>query len=269
MIYILIGFTFSLSETRTWDSHSAYLMPKKRWEIGLFQPFRYALSDNIEYSIHPLWFSVIPNIAFKGAQHNVTGYKTAAQLKLFYPTPMLNILARRGIGGLIDPNITMPPMLGISGTGIASRKIFGLSTTFNVGLDLGITAGKLDRRSSIDLPLVYHRLGVFYNGWGLHTGVDLQAKLTDRVKLHLDIDLRLLPGISKDHPQNFFTILSGENVLEHKLLLIWNRSQSFRVLTGYKLVTGQYPYGHDIRLLPYIPLLETWIPIVELQWAKK
>ena len=94
-------------------------------------------------------------------------------------------------------------------------------------------------------------------------------KLTDKVKLHLDIDLRLLPGISKDHPQNFFTILSGENVLEHKLLLIWNRSQSFRVLTGYKLVTGQYPYGHDMRLLPYIPLLETWIPIAELQWAKK
>ena len=129
--------------------------------------------------------------------------------------------------------------------------------------------GELDRRSSIDLPLVYHRLGVFYNGWGLHTGVDLQANLSDKVKLHLDIDLRLLPGIFKDHPQNFFTILSGENVLEHKLLLIWNRSQSFRVLTGYKLVMGQYPYGHDMRLLPYIPLLERWIPIIELQWAKK
>ena len=269
MIYTLIGFTLSLSETRTWDSHSAYLMPKKRWEIGLFQPFRHALSEKIEYSIHPLWFSVMPNIAFKRAQYNVTGYKTAAQLKLFYPTPLLNILARRGIGGLIDPNITMPPMLGITGTGIVSRKIFGLNTTFNAGLDLGITMGELDRRSSIALPLVYLRLFVFYNGWGLHTGVDLQANLSDKVKLHLDIDLRLLPGIFKDHPQNFFTMLSGENVLEHKLLLISDRSQSFRVLTGYKLVMGQYPYGHDMRLLPYIPLLERWIPIIEFQWAKK
>ena len=244
-------------------------MPKKRWEIGLFQPFRYALSDNIEYSTHPLWFFVIPNIALKRSHSDLAGYKTASQLKLFYPTPLLNIVARQGIGGLIDPNIIMPPMLGIAGTAIASRTVFGLRTTFNAGVDLGIAMGELDMRSTIDLPLIYHRLGVFYNQWGLHTGVDLQAKLADKVKLHLDIDLRLLPGISKDHPQQFFTIFSGENVVEHKLLLIWNRSQSFRVITGYKLVTGQYPYGHDMRILPYIPLLERWVPIVELQWAKK
>ena len=39
-------------------------------------------------------------------------------------------------------------------------------------------------------------------------------------------------------------------------------------MTGYKFVTGQYPYGRDTRLLPYIPMLESWVPIIELQWAK-
>ena len=70
-----------------------------------------------------------------------------------------------------------------------------------------------------------------------------------------DIDFRLLPG------------LIGNYSLEHKLLFTWNKSDRFRVLTGYKLVMGDFPYGSDIRLLPYIPMVETWVPIIELQWA--
>jgi len=118
------------------------------------------------------------------------------------------------------------------------------------------------------LPLVYHRLGVFYNQWGLHAGVDLQVDLVKNIKLHTDLDMRLLPGISQNNESQFYTMFSGENVIEHKLLFIWQRSNNFRLMTGYKFVTGQYPYGRDTRLLPYIPMLESWVPIVELQWAK-
>ena len=135
-------------------------------------------------------------------------------------------------------------------------------------LDLKINMGELDERSSIYLPLVYHRLGVFYNQGGLHAGVDLQIELVKNIKLHTDLDMRLLPGISQSNESQFYTIFSGENVVEHKLLFIWQRSNNFRFMTGYKFVTGQYPYGRDTRLLPYIPMLESWVPIIELQWAK-
>ena len=243
-------------------------MPKGRWELGVFQPMRYGLSEDIEYSIHPLFFFVMPNVTLKMAQKDMYRYKTATRLKLFYPSPLLNMVARKGIGGLIDPNMIMPPMLGISGSIIASKTIIGISTTLNAGIDLGINMGKLDKYSSIDLPLVYHRLGIFYNQWGLHTGIDLQIGLIKKIKVHTDIDIRLLPGISQGNGSHFYTMFSGENVIEHKLLLIWEHSQNFRLMTGYKLVTGQYPYGRDTRLLPYIPMLESWVPIVELQWAK-
>ena len=258
-----------LAETKSWDSHSAYLLPQKRWEVGLFQPFRFGYSETIEYSTFPLWFFVMPNVSIKRIESDMAGFRTASRFKLMYPTPLLNMLARTGIGGMIDPNFQMPPMLGLSASWLMSKPVAGLDLTLKGGLDLGITLDDLDPRSNIDLPLVYHRLGIFYNKWGIHTGLDVQKNLTKRIRVLLDLDLRLLPGLADVQRNPDLAKLMGDYSLEHKLLLIWNKSDRFRIMTGYKLVKGKYPYGSDMRLLPYIPMMEQWVPIIEFQWAGK
>ncbi len=258
-----------LAETKSWNSHSAYLLPQKRWELGLFQPFRFGYSETIEYSTFPLWFFVMPNITIKRIESDMAGFNTASRFKMVYPTPLLNILAKTGIGGMIDPNFQMPPMLGISASWLMSKPMIGLDLTVKGGLDLGIALGDLDPRSNIDLPLVYHRLGMFYNKWGIHTGLDVQKNLTEKIRVFVDLDLRLLPGLADVQINPDLAKLMGDYSLEHKLLLIWNKSDRFRILTGYKFVKGKYPYGSDMRLLPYIPMMEKWVPIIELQWAGK
>ena len=50
---------------QNWKSHSAKILPKKRFEVGLFQPFRYGYSETLEYSTYPLWFFVMPNMTLK------------------------------------------------------------------------------------------------------------------------------------------------------------------------------------------------------------
>jgi hypothetical protein len=60
----------------------------------------------------------------------------------------------------------------------------------------------------------------------------------------------------------------GNYSFENKLLFIWNKSNNFRVMTGCKFIAGDFPYGKDSRILPYLPVLESWVPILELQWAK-
>ena len=256
-----------LAEIKPWDSHSAYLLPQNRWELGLFQPFRFGYSEAIEYSTSPLWFFVMPNISIKRIESDMAGFNTASRFKLVYPTPLLNMLARTGIGGMIDPNLQMPPMLGFSASWLMSKPMVGLDLTLKGGLDLGIAFGDLDPRSNIDLPLVYHRLGMFYNKWGMHTGLDIQKNLTEKIRVLIDLDLRLLPGLADVQINPNLAKLMGDYSLEHKLLLIWNKSDRFRIMTGYKFVKGKYPYGSDIRLLPYIPMVESWMPIIELQWA--
>ena len=241
-----------LAETKPWNSHSAYLLPQNRWELGLFQPFRFGYSEAIEYSTSPLWFFVMPNISIKRIESDMAGFNTASRFKLVYPTPLLNMLARTGIGGMIDPNLQMPPMLGFSASWLMSKPMVGLDLTLKGGLDLGIAFGDLDPRSNIDLPLVYHRLGMFYNKWGTHTGLDVQKNLTEKVRVLVDLDLRLLPGLADVQINPDLAKLVGDYSLEHKLLLIWNQSDRFRIMTGYKFVKGKYPYGSDMRLLPYI-----------------
>jgi len=274
-IIILCLFTgLLLSDTRSWDAHSAYLLPQKRWEMGLFQPFRYGYSESIEYSVHPLWFFVMPNFSLKKSQSDFAGFTSASQYKMVYPTPFLNMIAKKGIPGIIAPDFRMPPMLGLSVSWLMSKNTSGLDLTFKSGLDIGITFEELDfealdERSTIDLPLVYHRLGIYYNKWGIHTGLDVQKNLTQKFTVFFDLDLILLPGLAEVQIDPDASKLMGEYSLEHKLLLIWNKSENFRVLTGYKFVMGEYPYGSDMRLLPYIPMAETWVPIIELQWARQ
>ena len=269
IIFSFIIASLVFGETKKWDAQSAYLLPQKRWEMGLFQPFRYGYSESIEYSVHPLWFFVMPNFSLKISQGDFAGFTSASQYKMVYPTPFLNMIAKKGIPGIIAPEFQMPPMLGLSASWLMSKNMAGVNLTLNGGLDLGFAFGDLDTRSTIDIPLVYHRLGVYYNKWGIHTGLDVQKNLTQKFTVLFDLDLKFLPGLAEVQIDPDVSKLMGEYSLEHKFLLIWNKSENFRVLTGYKFVMGEYPYGSDMHLLPYIPMAETWVPIIEFQWARK
>ena len=89
-----------------------------------------------------------------------------------------------------------------------------------------------------------------------------------KFRIFMDLDLKLIPDLGIKSKTNNYSMRSGDYSIEHKLLLIWERSSTFRAMIGYKLVSGQYPYGKQTRLLPYIPLLEQWIPLIELQWLR-
>ena len=251
-----------------WDSHSAYLLPAKKWSVGVFQPLRYGIKNDLEMSIHPVWFFINPNLSIKFSLPNFKSFKSSSKLSFIYPTPLLNMLAREGIGGLIDPNFTIPPMLGVSGSLLLSKRVLDFNTTFKAGVDLGMVMGDLDTRANIDLPIVYHRLEVFQNGWGCEFGFDINKNIFDRFRAHMDIDIRLLPDFRSTDQETYYSMHSGDYAIEHKMLLIWEHSSKFRIITGYKLVHGEYPYGKQTRLLPYFPLIERWLPMIEFQWLR-
>ena len=162
-IIILIG---QLSGAQNWAPHSAHLLPEKRWEMGFFQPLRYGYTETLEVSLHPLLFFVMPNLSVKIPHQNMGNWSTASRHSLLYPTPLLNMLSKgtkigSNIASLLSPNFLMPPMVGISNDWLMSRSLPFADITLHAGIDLGIVIGDLDERSSIDLPLIYHRLGVY------------------------------------------------------------------------------------------------------------
>ena len=157
VLILLTALLFSTSRSgqRNWDSHSAHIMPPKKWSIGIFQPLRFGLKEGLELSSHPGWFLVLPNASFKIPFADFKSFNTAAKVSFTYPTPLLNMLSKEGIGGIIDPNLIIPPMLGVSGSFIMSKEVLGVNLSGKAGLDLGLVFGDLDTRSNIDLPIVY------------------------------------------------------------------------------------------------------------------
>ena len=268
IIFIFLVFSICFGDMQNWKSHSANILPKKRFEVGLFQPFRYGYSETLEYSTYPTWFFAMPNISLKKSHPDFSGYKMATKWSLFYPRPILNMVSKKGIGGFIDPTLEVPPLFGISASLLLTKTISGLDVTFNSGFDIGLAFGDLDDRVNIELPLLYHRLSVFHNNYGFHTGFDIEKSIAGKLSTLVDLDFSILPGMDTKETDSGITKLLGEYSFEHKALLIYERSETFRLLTGYKFVFGEYPFGPESRLLPFFPLVDSWIPMIELQWGR-
>jgi hypothetical protein len=231
------------TNTKLWSEGSAYILPKKRIELGLFQPLRYGQSERIEWSTHPIYFFIIPNLNIKWFHGFYDDVAIASRYSIYYPTMLLRTISREGTGGIISPEFEIPQMIGFNGEALFSKRLYeNTILTAKLGLAFGVKFGGLDERTTIDLPLVYNRLAVFYHGYQLRGGVDLDGHLYKRWYYSLDMDYFYIPNI--DHNKTF----------EHKGLLIWQKSEKTRLTIGYKLIYGEYPFASQWHL--FIPLLD-------------
>ena len=212
VIFTFLLFSICFGDAQNWKSYSANILPKKRFEVGLFQPFRYGYSETLEYSTYPLWFFVMPNLTLKKSHEKFSGYNMASKWSLFYPRPILNMVSKKGIGGFIDPTIDIPMMLGFSFSLILTKPMSDMDISFNTGIDIGLALDDLDDRVNIELPLLYHRLSVFHNNYGFHTGFDLEKNITDKFSVLVDLDFSILPGMDTKDTDSGITKLLGSRI---------------------------------------------------------
>jgi hypothetical protein len=246
----LTGLGFTQTEDKIghiWSSGSAYILPVGRIEVGLFQPLRYGFSNSLEFSTHPLVNILMPNFKVKWSHNFVKKITVATQHSFYYPTPLLRTIAREGTGGIISPEFHIPHLFAFYNEILVSKYLNkNLLFTGKAGFVFALHSAALDERTTIDLPLIFPRLSVFYHGYGFRFGGDLSGKIYHRWHHALDFDIFLNPG-------------AEENVaFEHKGLLLWNKSQRLQICLGYKLVYGEYPFGTQWHFLA---------PLFDLQWA--
>jgi len=232
-----------------WSSGSAYTMPEGRMEIGLFHPLRYSYSKTMEFSMHPVAAFVIPNFTVKRGHGLVRGLVVSTRHSFIYPTPLLRLISREGTGGIISPEFDIPHMISLNNEVLIS-KMFApeLLLTIKAGCVVALRTGDLDERTTIDLPIVYHRLLVFYHNWTLKSGLDLQGRLFDRWSYVFDSHVYITPPSESGF------------CFENKGLILWTKSSRFALCFGYKLVYAEYPFGTQWHLLG---------PLFDLKWAWK
>lgn len=236
-------------QDQTWSIGTAELLPQRRVEIGVFQPLRYGVSDKLEFSTHPLLFFVMPNFDIKWAHGKYGGFKIASAHGFTYPSMLMNLVAKEGIGGLISPEFDIPHILSFQNALLASRDVFnGHLFTGTLAFNVAVASGDLDPRTTIDLPVVYPRMSVYYNDFGFRVGADMKGPLFRRFGYAVDAELFYYPTGEPDVNSAF----------EHKGLLYWNKSSTVQFCVGYLLTYGEYPFGTQWHLLPLMDVQWGW-----------
>ncbi len=238
-------FSENLVNVNRWTNGTAYTVSKHRAEIGVFTVSRYGLTDDLELSTRPLLFFVAPQFKLKKSWGEHSGFQMATEHGILYPTPLLRLLARKGIAGLISDEFAIPQMVAIDNRFLISCRPVGNTTlSAHAGITFAIKSGKLDPASTIDLPVIYPRLAVFYSQPEVDLGVDFQGNFSTRFRYIFNIENYILPQTTR----NYFFENNG-------ILTYTPKKQSMRLEGGYKLCYGKYPSGNQWHLLPKIAMI--------------
>jgi hypothetical protein len=228
-----------------WTDGTALNISKHRWELGLFTASRYGLTKNLELSAHPLMFFLMPQVKLKVGWGNFSGFHLATEHGIFYPTMAMRLVAAKGTGGLISPEFTIPQMFSVANRLLVSYQPFRASMlTVHGGIAFAIKFGPLDPRTTIDMPLIYPRLAVFYNQPEFDAGIDFRGQFIPRLGWLFNVENFIVCGTE----QNYF--------MENKGVLAYtSKKQSLRIEAGYKLCFGRYPAGPQWHLLPVLDIV--------------
>lgn len=232
-------------ENRRFAPGTAYTLPAGSFEVGVFGPLRYGLTDTIELSAHPVWCFAWPGVTAKKQLYHGGRLTVASSHSLEIPTPFLRLIQVEGTGGLIPTDNDIPWFLMTDERVIVTVEASpGHDVTWFLGFTL---AGHLgDKRlDTIDYPLAYPRLSALHNLFTVRTGLDLDGRITGDFHYAVDFDLFVLP---EDETRLAF---------EHSAGLIWRPSRTWQVFAGYKFAWSQLPFGSE----------QVWLPLLDVSWA--
>ena len=228
----------------------AYSLENGVRQMGVFQPRIYGMKNNVEVSTHPILFFIKPNFRVKKFHREINGFGLAYRYSFDYPTYLLRILQKDGIGGLLanDPTVgKVPNLIVLQGEWLATKKMSNYSLTGKLGISTCLGC-KLDNRHLIDYDLAYPRMALYHYGIGSNMGLDWNYIHSEKLSLKVDIDMFFIP--------------KEKMFLEHKLLLSYNVTKKYIFSAGYKYSYGYYPFNR-------LEGLWNLFPLIDLSWRWK
>lgn len=246
----LILASFMAAEIQLPLDRTAYILEQGEKEIGLLHPFVLGKNQNTQYSMHPILEFVIPNVEMKKTIFPERETDFAWALKLTYPSPLLKMVQKKGIGGMIaeDPDFApIPHIITAKMMLLNTRTIFKKHLmTFNGGFGLSVTNGTVDPRITIDLPWVYPRMNQYNQPFSVNMGIHFTGPLWK--------------NIGYDSGGEFtYTIGDGQNVsFEYGDYFFWQATDRLKIYAGYDLYFAEYPFGTQWHLLPMFDLRYLW-----------
>ncbi|WP_146981564.1 hypothetical protein [Lujinxingia vulgaris] len=226
---------------RAFVGDTALLSEVGRWEVGLFGPLRYGLSEKMELAVHPLLFFVAPNAQLKVSHGTRGGWHLASKHQLTYPTLLFRLMAREGIGGILPADRAVPHILSLQSELLVTREVGAHKVSLGLGVQVAPRVGE-SQLVSIDLPFVYPRTAAMF-GWA--TGimsVHMQGPIAGKLGYEADVRAFTYPGVD------------GAFAVEQGAALRLTTSPGFMAQLGYRLSYAGYPFGTMFNIAPTLEL---------------
>lgn len=229
---------------------TALILGQGEKEIGLFHPFVLGKTENTQYSMHPILEFVIPNVEMKKTILHERVSNFAWTLKFSYPSPLLKMIQKKGIGGFIAPDPDFDPIphiLTVKIDVLNTRAIFNDHLlTFSGGMGYTVTTGRVDPRITIDLPWIYPRMNQYNNPLSVSAGIHFTGPVWKK--------------IGYDSGGEFtYTSGDGQNIsFEFSDYFFWQATDRLKVYSGYDLFFAEYPFGSQWHFFPMIDLRYSW-----------
>jgi hypothetical protein len=216
---------------KKWSYNTDYLMPAGKWESGLFQPFRYGINQKLEVFTNVLMLPFIPEAGAKLSWRAQKDFAFASEHSISVPTPFLNFISRKGIGGLISPEYSFSFILSVYNGLIVSRPISPkMLVSAKAGFAFAVRGEKPDPQSTIELPVFYPRMAHYYDGASIRLGTAVKGSLGSKWFYEEGVQAFIIT-----RPDNNF-------FFENTGTIMWPAGKSLRIRGGYILAYGKYPY---------------------------
>ena len=224
---------------------AAHTLAPGRFEVGLYQPLRWGITDGVELQTHPLLDALMPGAAVKVRWSEAGDWTVATRHSLGSPTPLLRLLRREGALGLYPLDAEIPVLLTSAHHVLATgTPAAGQHVTLRGGFRIAPHFGTLDM-PKLDLPVASARTAAWHEPVVLDAGVAWDGCLPGPFAARLSGEVYVIPGIAEDV------------VFEQAGALTWRATEGFSVHAGWRWVWARYPWG----------IQEHVLPVIDAQWA--
>lgn len=224
---------------------TAHQLEQGSWEVGLFGPLRYGVSDSVELSAHPLLFFVVPNLQAKIGWTGEGSTQVATVHSVTYPTMLMRLLAMEGAGGVLPPDRAIPQILSIRNEVVITQEMGAHLLTGAVGVQVGPRMGESEL-ISIDLPVVYPRTAAFFTTFTALSRLQVQGPIAGSLGYRTGAKFFVYPGAE------------GSFAAEIDARLQWRSSGSWMIQAGVVGSLAGYPFGLGADLLPLADIMWTF-----------
>lgn len=237
----LPAFAQQADVAEVWTGRRAETLPQGRFEVGVFSPLRYGLTERLELSTHPLAFFVVPNLSAKIAWNDERPWRFSTRHGVHYPSLLLRTLSREGTGGLLPSTTDVPHIFAFTNELLATTQIplFRRWITVRLGFTVAPDIGD-ETVPPIELPIVFPRTAAYGNFGTGHAGIALEGQIVSAFYFFVDATMFVIPGYE------------GSFAFENTLMLSWRPSQRFMLAAGGRTIYGGYPYGARFHGVPMI-----------------